>query len=54
MTKTKLHFHVTPEYFYNGDEPLIFADYAAVNEFLNWTKYLCMVRMVPFSLKEVQ
>ena len=41
----KVKFYVTPDYFYNGDEPLLFLDYKSLNNFLNYTQYPCMVRL---------
>ncbi len=52
MINGNTYFHVTPDYFYNGDEPLIFSDYASLNNFLNYSQYPCMVRMVTFNGKK--
>jgi hypothetical protein len=34
---------VTPDYFYNGAEPMSLTDYNQLNSFLNYTHYPCKV-----------
>ena len=54
MTNKDTFFHVTPDYFYNGDGPLVFSDYTSLNNFLNYTKYPCRVRMVLTPKETIQ
>ena len=45
MSKTKT-YHVTPEYFHDQSETLVFASAALMASFLNYTKDPCTVKTV--------
>lgn len=43
MNKT---YHVTPDYFHDQSEVLVFASAALLASFLNYSKYKCKVKTV--------